>query len=118
MATPGYEPVRKLAEILYGTADLTSEQWAKGGDAVWRATLPPIGQTALGMFLASRTLMLNQSGLPPAEEKLAEGLLDCLQHNRVTEDPPMRGIYDHFKGGVYLIVGHLTWASGNGETAV
>lgn len=29
-----------------------------------------------------------------------------------------RGIYDHFKGGVYLVRGVSSWASGNGEPVV
>ncbi len=66
--------------------------------------------------------------LDPYHAELTQGLLQCL--NPYQEGTPYTsldpdcystrtgGIFDHFKGGVYLVTGYSTWASGNGERIV
>ncbi len=63
--------------------------------------------------------------LPQVVKALVQGLLECVDPNNQYDFPPytdpeadLVGIYDHFKGGVYLVTGFGSWASGNGERVV
>lgn len=55
-------------------------------------------------------------GVP--DKILIQGLIQCLWDKMHTPRFPPLGIYDHFKGGVYLAQGLSKWASGTGETMV
>jgi len=129
MATPGYEPFRKLAEIFWASKDLTEGQFDDAVSAVYEATRvnDPLGdeedqdseldRPAYDRFLESSDRIRLVS---PEDTDVVRGLLQCIQENRDPDQhhPPRVGVYDHFKGGIYLITGYSIWASGKGEKVI
>lgn len=86
----------------------------------------PEGSTFVERFMK---LMPPGTELDVLNQPLAQGLLECLQPFKAEGDcyksPELfvrgwdpRGVYDHFKGGVYLLRGLSKWASGEGEPVV
>lgn len=130
MATKGYEPYRVLYHLFHQSADrpLTeAEQFQIGGivSQVTENRSYPDGSSLVVRFM---DLMAEKNGveLPAEDSGLVEGLLQCLTAYQ-KGSPYTRtqgwaweteGIWDHFKGGVYLKTGHGGWASGDGELVV
>jgi hypothetical protein len=68
-------------------------------------------------FIKARETFLLGKGynFPPVGNQTTEqvcGLLEALANKWVTETPPQRGVYDHFKGGVYFVTDTSLWVSG------
>jgi hypothetical protein len=130
MATQGYDPLLKLAQIFWGTGTLTPEQIDLARISVMESTRvndplqnyrePELDQPPLGRFMKEQERVTGRHGLTLVEADLAHGLLICIQTGAYHDShhPPPLGIYDHFKGGVYLITGYSRWASGNGEPVI
>lgn len=123
MATPGYEPFRVLYHLFHqSVADepLTSQQLSEIKtlvSAISRSS--PEGTSILGRFMGR----MEPRRLTIGQADLADGLLECLNPYQsyepfTPEDNIRRGVYDHFKGGVYKAKGFSMWASGNGEQVV
>ncbi len=72
------------------------------------------------------TEMPGRTKLTIEQADIAQGLLECLNpyqayspHTMAASvDFKMGGLWDHFKGGIYLITGFSSWASGNNEPVV
>ena len=130
MATPGYEPFSLLWDLFQqngspGHTKLTVEQRKTIGSLVgWvnEHRAHPEGSTRVERF-KQKMLETNGKTLDPGNESIAQGILECLDdyqayspYTNPTHIP--FGIYDHFKGGVYMIRDFSRWASGDGELVV
>ncbi len=134
MSTPGFDPYQVLWHLfqaddaIVAHLPLFNPQRDKIKAIVTTVTenrLHPEGSSLVGRFLK---LMADANGktLTAEQADLAEGMLECLNpyqsyepYSR-PESPSFNapGIWDHFKGGVYLKTGHGSWASGSGELTV
>lgn len=120
MATQGYDPNRLLAELFWGPGlrgpNDAEVEIAQRQVAEILRNLPLSGRLVDDFVLRRATF--NAPELSSGWVELAQGMLECLRDGFLTESPPPLGIYDHFKGGVYLVTGHALWASGAGELNV
>src|SRR5208282_5361613 len=133
MATPGYEPYSVPWHAFFGGIaglnGLNEEQTKQIKHIVGVVTehrMHPEGTSYLDRF---RFLMRDQGRAFNREESdpdLVNGLLACLDdyqsyspYTRLDSvQAKLGGIYDHFKGGIYLIRDFSSWASGRGELVV
>lgn len=116
--TPGIRDIYlQIGTIFYGRTDLPADQRSFIKKLCHEITQTPERQgDAFGMRLAKRlqTQVANRQ-LSVEEYDLAQGLLECLHHGWVTTQEPTaikRGIYDHFKGGVYRLEKVKIFANG------
>jgi hypothetical protein len=129
--TPGYDPHLVLARFFFGKSDISEEEMTKTKSVIGFVTehrSHPEGSTLISRF---NQCVADHRGVGSLiislhEAELAEGLLECLNpyqsYSPFTAPESVtlqsRGVYDHFKGGVYMIRDFSTWASGNGEKVV
>jgi hypothetical protein len=132
MATLGHEPYSTLWFQFFQRGDwdgpasgrpLTPEELAEiksilSGVLEHRAH--PEGSSLVSRFVQG---MPKGNWLNTQAMELAQGLLECLDpyqaYSPYTNPASiMEGIWDHFKGGVYLKSGQGSWASGNNEPVV
>jgi hypothetical protein len=107
----------ELTKIVFGLRGPTATELEDWKQFVPQAFEIPI-KAQVG-FLLSFSERLNTRELSPTESKMVTNLLDCM--NNDWDENPHRlrlGLYDHFKGGVYLVEGFSSWASGEGEQLV
>jgi len=121
MATPGYEPYQALWHFFHQSGDferaLTTEE-RSFIEKVIHTVNESVHRAPVDGFMR----LMHEEGrdLDPLNRDVVAGLLQCLEPSgdySKSEELPL-GIYDHFKGGVYLIKGFSRWASGNGEKVV
>ena len=132
--TTGYDPLHVLWHLFNGDDYITAkipllgpqrEKIARVIADVVEARLHPDGTSLLGRFMKAMDADGKRLNIEKAD--LASGLLECL--NPYQSDVPytspdslrsnkIGNIYDHFKGGVYMIRDFSLWASGNGELVV
>jgi hypothetical protein len=118
MATPGFgEPYTKLTELFLGNTTTDHER-----SVVHRMVDEAIlstGDSLLNRFL-QRVSALVPDKVAGADHALVDGLLRCIANGWYTGPLTLKenGIWDHFKGGVYLKTGHGSWASGDGEPVI
>jgi hypothetical protein len=124
MATRGYDPYRTLWHIYNESKDvdrpLTPEQVVEIEEVV-----TALGRGDPGDFLWRR--FENAMGMAPNSPKfldpdlrvLTQGLLECIAPRGTYIHPKALfgypGIYDHFKGGIYLLTGFNTWVGRDAE---
>ena len=133
MATPGYEPYQLLWDLFHqngspGRTVLTPEQRKTVGSLIGHVHENRQHPEASSFITRFKQMMMEKNGktLDPMNEEVAQGMLECLNPYQAyspytdTESVTfkMRGVYDHFKGGVYLIRDFSSWASGDGELVV
>jgi hypothetical protein len=130
MSTPGYEPYTTLwhffneSDAITAKLALTPPQLEQIKQVVADVTENRSNPEASPLVDRFEALMaVKGHALNPNLAPLAGGLLECLNPYQsyepfTHEDRIQRGIYDHFKGGVYLVTGLSSWASGNGELVV
>lgn len=133
MTTIGYEPFQLLWDLFQqngnpGSTVLTPEQRKTIGSLVGYVTEHRAHSTLVDLVDRFKQRMLETNGktLDPLNEPLVQGILECLDDyqpysphtNPESVTFKMGGIWDHFKGGVYLKTGQGSWASGNGELIV
>lgn len=133
MATPGYEPHQLLWDLFHqngspGHTVLTPEQRKTVGSIIGYVHENRMHPEASSFVTRFKQMMMEKTGktLDPMNEEIAQGILECLNPcqayspftttNSVTFK--MGGIYDHFKGGIYLVTGSGSWASGEGELVI
>jgi hypothetical protein len=127
MATFGYVPYQALWHFFHQSGHkvgvpLTEAQQKEIAHIVGAVTehrMHPEGSTLAGRF---EQLMQERNGqqlspMYPHTANIVQGLLECLDPYQPYEpytrpDIIRPGIYDHFKGGVYLVTGLSTWVSG------
>jgi hypothetical protein len=134
MATPSYDPYLYLWHILFDGTLLRPPKEALTQDrrntiagivgAVTENRMWPADTTFLERFKNQRKQKVGHRRLGKKESELVQGLLECLNpyqpHSPYT-DPGARlnpGLWDHFKGGVYLLESLASWTSGDDEQVV
>lgn len=120
MATPGYDLNLTLAQIFWACENPTPGQVTEAMAVARKVTHKKAGEPpyAIERFMLSMGEARGQRSLALSLFDRAEGLLECLANGWQTPEPPPLGVYDHFKGGIYLAQGYSSWASGNGEPVV
>lgn len=131
MATQGYNLHELLAEIFWNTMG-SGGPYYLNDDKRWKSQKLVAEAIKLHAMQGDRAkgrlvdeFLLRSSQHSPGRPELSSGwvelaqqMLECLRDGFLTDSPPKLGIYDHFKGGVYLVTGHAIWASGSGEPTV
>jgi hypothetical protein len=132
MATDGFDPFDKLHELFWTRCPLTSVPLQDEQDMPFKAIMEAIElyvraddhQSLLGCWLKLREecpyVGSNEKRRLTVEEAdLADAMLDCIHMGWTPPSRDMKlGVYDHFKGGVYLVRGFSFWASGHGELVI
>jgi Protein of unknown function (DUF1653) len=129
MATEGYDPNKLLGELFWGPAlargggPNAAEVEIARGHVSDILTLEKLFEGAgegrlVDEFLLRRGRVTGLPELSSGWWELAQGMLECLRDGFLTASPPALGVYDHFKGGTYLVTGIAAWASGTGEAVV
>lgn len=132
MATQGYDPHLTLARFYFGKQDITDSEMLKAKSVIGYCVEHQLHSVKTSLLSRFSEIILKERGkalliFSSHEADLVQGLLDCLDlyhpYSAYTDPRSIQGsqtggIYDHFKGGVYLIRGHSLWASGNGEPVV
>lgn len=126
MATPGIKDIYvRLASRFFKTAadeDVT-DKMREHVEALVHGIILIEPETEQASFVSRFVAHMDKSDgvtLTADETDEVEGILDALNFGSWIMDPDelSLGVYDHFKGGIYMVRGFSSWASGNGERVV
>lgn len=126
--TTGWDPWETLTRIYWvGVPDIDEDQRRQAKTVIEIASnsfthldYKDLMETGgpMAVFLRLREERRGKKFPKKGNHVLLKGLLECLKEKMLTPKFPLLGIYDHFKGGVYLAQGVSRWASGDGERVV